>query len=411
MRSCSNAQGGDAACAAGALADTQPDEVAAILFTSGSTGVPKGVVYRHRHFVAQVEMLREAFGIEPGGVDLPTFPPFALFDPALGLTSVIPDMDPDAARAGRSAQADRCDPALRRHQMFGSPALLDAMLEPLRRASRHALPSLNACSRPARRYRRPWSAHAGDAARRRADLDALRRHRMPAGGGHRRPRAACHARAHRSRRRHLRRPPGRAQLRAHHPHRRRADLPAWHEALVAAPGAVGEITVAGPSATDEYFRRPPPARWPRSANACPTAAARRASHGRPRLFRCEGRLWFCGRKTQRVETPDGALYTEQVEPVFNTHAEVRSARRWSASARAARRRAVLCVELERGVPDSARERIEAELLNLGARLPHTARVQTVRFHPGFPVDIRHNAKIGREQLARWATGRLGERSA
>src|SRR3546814_5547563 len=79
----------DGAGAGPQLCDTQPDDVAAILFTSGSTGVPKGVVYRHRHFVSQVEMLRAAFGTQPGGVDLPTFPPFALFDPALGLTSVI----------------------------------------------------------------------------------------------------------------------------------------------------------------------------------------------------------------------------------------------------------------------------------------------------------------------------------
>src|SRR5690606_40578171 len=89
------------------------------LFTSGSTGVPKGVVYRHCHFVAQVAMLRDAFGIEPGGVDLPTFPPFALFDPALGLTSIIPDMDPT-----RPAQADprKLHRAIAR---FGVTQLLD----------------------------------------------------------------------------------------------------------------------------------------------------------------------------------------------------------------------------------------------------------------------------------------------
>ena len=89
------------------LADTQPDDVAAILFTSGSTGVPKGVVYRHRHLVAQVDMLRAAFGIEAGGVDLPTFPPFALFDPALGLTSVTPKRSMACTSRRGSARAGR----------------------------------------------------------------------------------------------------------------------------------------------------------------------------------------------------------------------------------------------------------------------------------------------------------------
>ena len=68
-------------------------------------------------------------------------------------------------------------------------------------------------------------------------------------------------------------------------------------------------------------------------------------------------------------------------------------------------RPVLCVELEAGVPESARERIEAELLNLGAHHASAARVQRLLFHPGFPVDIRHNAKIGREKLAAWASKR------
>ncbi len=73
---------------------TRGNEVAAVLFTSGSTGPPKGVVYRHRNFLAQVEAIRKLFSIEPGEIDLPTFPMFALFDPALGMTTVLPDMDP-----------------------------------------------------------------------------------------------------------------------------------------------------------------------------------------------------------------------------------------------------------------------------------------------------------------------------
>src|SRR3546814_14346231 len=69
-------------------------------------------------------MLRAAFGTQPGGVDLPTFPPFALFDPALGLTSVIPDMDPT-----RPAHADprKLHAVIERFgvtQLFGSPALM-----------------------------------------------------------------------------------------------------------------------------------------------------------------------------------------------------------------------------------------------------------------------------------------------
>ena len=74
-------------------AKTSPSELAAIVFTSGSTGKPKGVRYLHSTFNAQVESLRENFGMSEGELDLTTLPVFALFNPALGITSVIPDMN------------------------------------------------------------------------------------------------------------------------------------------------------------------------------------------------------------------------------------------------------------------------------------------------------------------------------
>ncbi len=109
------------------LANTQPDELAALLFTSGSTGIPKGVVYRHRHFIAQVEMLQSTFAIQPGEVDLPTFPPFALFDPAMGMTTVVPYMDPT-----RPAKADprllvQTIERFGVSNIFGSPALMNVL--------------------------------------------------------------------------------------------------------------------------------------------------------------------------------------------------------------------------------------------------------------------------------------------
>jgi acyl-CoA synthetase (AMP-forming)/AMP-acid ligase II len=102
---------------------TQPTDPAAVIFTSGSTGPPKGVLYEHGMFNAQVDLLQEFYGIEPGEVDLPGFPLFGLFNAAMGVTTVIPDMDPT-----KPAQVDplKIIEAIRDNgvtQAFGSPAL------------------------------------------------------------------------------------------------------------------------------------------------------------------------------------------------------------------------------------------------------------------------------------------------
>jgi acyl-CoA synthetase (AMP-forming)/AMP-acid ligase II len=119
-----------------------------------------------------------------------------------------------------------------------------------------------------------------------------------------------------------------------------------------------------------------------------------------------GRLWYCGRKSQRVKTADGTLYPDQVEAVFNTLPGIeRTALVGVGDGEI--KRPVLCVELPREQRGSAaRSEVRARILELATARPELAGIQDVMFHRAFPVDIRHNAKIGREKLAVWATKKL-----
>ncbi len=99
------------------------DSEAAIIFTTGSTGPPKGVLYTHRTFNSQVDQLLEMYGIPPGGTDLSGFPLFGLFNAVMGTTTVIPDMDPTRpADVDPPRSMDAID-QWRINQAFGSPAL------------------------------------------------------------------------------------------------------------------------------------------------------------------------------------------------------------------------------------------------------------------------------------------------
>ncbi|HZV23484.1 MAG TPA: peptide synthase, partial [Luteimonas sp.] len=115
-------------------------------------------------------------------------------------------------------------------------------------------------------------------------------------------------------------------------------------------------------------------------------------------------------KSQRVVVDASTtLCTEQVEPVFNTHPDVRRTALVGVGPRGAQT-PVLCVEPNAGIDKAQHARIAGELRHIGEGLVHTAKVDTFLFHPRFPVDIRHNAKIGREKLAAWATQQLARRA-
>jgi olefin beta-lactone synthetase len=378
---------------------TGPDEVAAILFTSGSTGPPKGVVYRHRTFVAQVAAIRSMFAIEPGEVDLPTFPLFALFDPALGMTTVLPDMD-----SSRPAAVDPrhiLEPIQRFGvtTMFGSPALLNTVG---RHAERHGvrLPSLRrviaaGAPMPAATLRR-WHAMLDES----ADV-------FPPYGATESLPVACMSGREILDDTWTRTEAGAgvcvgAPVPGIEVKIIRIDdqaIERWSADLEVPDGEIGEITVRGPMVTEAYFDDD-------------DNTARAKIYDGDRIWHRmgdvgwkdeRGRLWFCGRKAHRVIVGEQTLFSVATEKIFDTHPAVfRSALVGPAAG------PCLCVELE---PDAGRpwSATEAELREL-ASAHELGQIQ--HFLPydrrgGFPVDIRHNAKIGRETLREWAQERLG----
>jgi acyl-CoA synthetase (AMP-forming)/AMP-acid ligase II len=387
------------------IAQTTADDPAAILFTTGSTGPPKGAVYHHGVFDAQVRMLDDVFGFHRGEVDLATFPLFALFDAALGVTAVIPDMNPTRPGFANPDRLIETIASRRCTTMFGSPALLD-------RLSRRALETGARLST----IRRVLSAGAPVS----ADLLERCMRILPEGADVYTPYGATESLP-------VAVISGREVLRETANRTRRGEgvcvgrpmdgidariigvrdepIAAWNEDLCIPEGGVGEITVRGSVVSRAYFN-----------NARATALAKIADAGDVwhRMgdlgWRDEqGRIWFCGRKSHRVRTAAGDLYTIPCEAVFNSLPGVRRTALVGVGA-PGDQRPVLCVERatgEPGAPDAPNTNaLLASLRARAAEFEHTRAIDTFLFHPRFPVDIRHNAKIFREQLAIWAARRV-----
>lgn len=416
------------------MADLPADAPAAIIFTTGSTGVPKGVLYEHGMFNAQITLLGELFQFEPGEVEMPAFPLFALFNVALGVTSAIPPIDPTRPASCDPAEVIRFMQDQRVTSTFGSPAIWAKVtahcvergitLPHLRRVLMAGAPvpafiheRFLQILDPASNTYTPYGATEAlpiAAASGREVLAAHAERDTPTAG-------TC-----------VGRPAPGVTMRVI----QISDTPIqiWDEALALPPYQVGEICVKGAMVTRTYINRP------QSTAQAKIAEGDATWHrmGDLGYFDVQGRLWFCGRKSHRVETADGPLFTEPVELVFNQHPAVaRSAlvgvRRGQggggtgetrqgalhapapatpATAPAAPQTPVLIVELKPGqAPRTAaeRERLFGELRELGGRYEMTAGIVDFLIHPAFPVDIRHNAKIFREKLAVWAEHGRGKR--
>ncbi|MFK7920339.1 MAG: fatty acid CoA ligase family protein [Bacteroidia bacterium] len=374
--------------------DAHANDLAGIFFTSGSTGVPKGVMSTHGNMQAQVEMIRNTYDIKPGEIDLPTFPPFALFNPTVGMSTVIPDMNPT-----KPAQVDpeRIIRALQQFKvtnMFGSPALLDRVGRYVE-ANNIKIPTLNrvlsaGAPVPAKTLRRfsrmlnptcqiftPYGATesmpVASIGSHQILKEEIQKHTETGGG-------IC-----------IGKPVDNLEARVI----RITDEPieCWSEELEVRQGQIGEIVVKGKNVTQAYFNRDAATKLAKIKDG----ESFRHRMGDLGYLDAEGNLWFCGRKAHRVKLAGKELYSVQCESILNKHSKVHRT-----ALVGVRGKAVLCVEIDKDVVSPNRERLKKELLELAAENELTQDIQTIFFHPSFPVDIRHNAKIFREKLAVWA---------
>ena len=379
------------------LEENQP---AAILFTSGSTGPAKGVPYTHEIFNQQIKILKDQFKISPGEADLPTFPLFGLFSCGLGMTSIIPDMD-----CSRPAQVD---PAkiiapindFKITNSFGSPALWDTVS---RYCMKHniKLPSL-------KRILMAGAPVSGSLLRRfESIVNKECKIYTPYGATEVLPVTQIDRQEILEQTWELSNTGqgicvGRAILGVEIKIIAVSDLPIfkWSDVKKLGTNSVGEIVIKAPWATQSYFNR---------ENLTQLAKIKDEDsfwHRMGDLGRLDqqNRLWFYGRKSQRVITKSGTLYTIPCEAIFNQHPDVkRSALVGTGSKN--KQKPIIIIESansKRVSSSTGREKFAEELLRHGAAFPLTQSIQKVLFYSNFPVDVRHNAKIFREKLSLWA---------
>lgn len=353
------------------------DEPAAILFTSGSTGPAKAVLYSHGNFDAQVTALRETYGYRSGQVDVAAFPPFSLFDAALGITSVIPDLDAANMAATRPEAIAEAITKYEAQNVFGSPVIWRTFapwaqakgltfpsVERLMIAGASVPPSLVAALRsllPNGDVGTPYGATEALPVATVWGRDIVSTYADASANGA----GTC-----------VGRPAFGIEVRI----LAISDDPvaAEAEAVWLPPGQIGEICVRGPVVTQLYVG---------DSNATELSKIpidedhvwhRMGDAG---YLDGEGNLWLCGRKAERV----GDLYPDCVEGRYN--------------------------------PSCGRTALvgvggEPWLVIEGAADPQKAQavldqglVKRVLFHPAFPVDKRHNSKIHRRTLAEWAATR------
>lgn len=371
--------------------DVSMDSPSAILFTSGGTGIPKGVNYTHGILHAQTSMLQEMFHLGHEDIDLPGFPLFALFTLAMGMTSVIPDMDPTKPaqcdpkkivnnilthkptfvagspaiweKVGKYCEAQKITlPSIKYVVMFGAPVRAE-----IHQMFKNILTNGDTFTPYGATESLPVSLISG------SEILKLHLPQMLKGYG------TCI---------------GRAVPNTTLKIIETSDIP-QSEIHELASGDIGEIIVKGPQVTKSYFEMPDE-----------THKAKIVVNGE--IWHRMGdlgwidhnqNLWFLGRKTHRVDG-EKTFYPIQMESIFNQHPKVKRTALVKLSVKGVVEPG-LVIERHDKKTKMTPEFLK-ELNHLKNSETFTKNINHFFLHSGFPVDVRHNIKIDRVKLSNWA---------
>lgn len=385
------------------IAATRPTETAAILFTTGSTGPARGVVYTHKIFDAQIKNIKSHFQITEDEIDLPTFPIFALFDPALGITAIIPDMNPVKPAMANPEKIIEAINDQGVTNMFASPALLNRVGA---FGKKHGIKLLS--------LKRVISAGApvtpDNIEQFSFLLDKNAKIHTPYGATEAMPVLSVKSDEILSETQKLSNQGygicvGRPVCGISVSIIKISDQPIenWSDDLPVKDGEIGEIIVAGDLVTLRYLNNPKENRLAKIKNQNITWH-RMGDLG---WKDGKGRIWFCGRKGHRVViSKNETLFSIPCEAIFNNHPKVFRSALVGVDATSGQKKPVIIIELKKGNTAGNKKKLKKDLFELASHNLQTSNIKTILFHKGFPVDIRHNSKIFREKLAIWAKNRV-----
>ena len=372
--------------------EKNPDDTAAILFTSGGTGVPKGVVYTHGIFSAQTMALQDMFELSEKDIDCPGFPLFSLFTLAMGMTGIIPEIDPAKPALVKPKQLVKniqefqptflagspaiwknvskyclekkiTLPSVKHLVMFGAPIEIE-----MHENFKEILPNGDTFTPYGATECLPVSLVRG------SEILSKFKDEMKKGKG------TCIGKIAQG-----------SEVKIIKTSDQ--EISEFTTDLELKTNQIGEIIIKSPFATKEYYQMSTKTKLAKIKDIKSSFWHRMGDLG---FLDKDQNLWFCGRKNHRVQTRNKTFYSTQVEAVFNNMEEIQRSALISYENSPA-----LVIQLK-NFNKKADQHVKERILNQAKEFDHTKEIQKIFFCEAFPVDIRHNIKIDRERLSHLA---------